>query len=89
MRSVTQAVFRARTMEFAGVREVLLSDQLRMDGYKGVQVDYRPWNRQMRQNILISVHNAVIWRTPMEKFEHAVNDLDTLGVDKPESTCRL
>jgi hypothetical protein len=31
----------------------------------------------------------VIARAPMEKFEHATNDLDTLGVDRPESTCRF
>ena len=89
VRSLAQAVLRSRTIEFEGVRELLQSDQLRFDGYKGFQLDYRPWNNQLRQNVLISVHNAVIARAPMEKFEHAVNDLDTLGVDAPESTCRM
>ena len=89
VRSLAQAVLRSRSIEFEGVRELLQSDQLRFDGYKGFQLDYRPWNNQLRQNILISVHNAVIARAPMEKFEHAVNDLDTLGVDAPESTCRM
>ena len=89
VRSLAQAVFRSRTMEYEGVREFLLSDQLRFDGYKGFQLDYRSWNNQLRQNILVSVHNAVIARTPMEKFEHAINDLDTLGVDEPETKCQL
>lgn len=89
IRSLAQAVFRSRTFEFEGVREFLISDQLRFDGYKGFQLDYRPWNNQLRQNILISVHNAVIARAPIEKFEHRLNDLDTLGVDAPESTCRM
>jgi ABC transporter substrate binding protein (PQQ-dependent alcohol dehydrogenase system) len=89
VRSLAQAVLRSRSVEFEGVRELLQSDQLRFDGYKGFQLDYRSWNNQLRQNVLISVHNAVIARAPMEKFEHAVNDLDTLGVDEPESTCRM
>ena len=76
-------------MEFEGVRAYLLSDQLRFDAYKGQQADYRAWNQQLRQNLLVSVHNAVVARTPMEKFEHAVNDLDTLGVDAPETDCSL
>jgi ABC transporter substrate binding protein (PQQ-dependent alcohol dehydrogenase system) len=89
VRSIAQAATRTRTTEFAGVRDYLLSDQLRFDAYKGQQADYRPWNHQLRQNLLVSVHNAVIARAPLEKFEHAVNDLDTLGVDAPETTCNL
>ena len=89
VRSLAQAVLRSRSFEFEPVREMLQSDQLRFDGYKGFQLDYRPWNNQLRQNILVSVHNAVIARAPIEKFEHAINDLDTLGVDAPESTCRM
>ena len=89
VRSIAQGVMRSRTMEFDGVRAYLLSDQLRFDAYKGQQADYRAWNQQLRQNLLVSVHNAVVARTPMEKFEHAVNDLDTLGVDAPETDCSL
>ena len=58
-----------------------------MDTYKGFQSDFRPWNNQLRQNLLISVSNAVIARAPIDKFEHAINDLDTLGIDEPENEC--
>ena len=86
-KAVTQASIRAESQEFEAIRAILANEELTMDTYKGFQSDFRPWNNQLRQNLLISVSNAVIARAPIDKFEHAINDLDTLGIDEPENEC--
>lgn len=87
VKAITQASIRANSIDFDAIREVITSEDLNMDGYKGFQSNFRPWNNQLRQNVLVSVHNAVIARAPIDKFEHAINDLDTLGIDEPENKC--
>ena len=87
VKAVTQASIRAESQEFEAIRAILANEELTMDTYKGFQSDFRPWNNQLRQNLLISVSNAVIARAPIDKFEHAINDLDTLGIDEPENEC--
>ena len=47
------------------------------------------WNNQLRQPVLLVTDNWVVARAPLEGFEHRLNDLDTLGLDKPESKCRF
>ena len=89
MRSTTTATVRTRSVDYQTNVDYMRSDQLRFDGYKGFQLDYRAWDNQLRQNILVSTHDAVVARAPLDKFEHAFNDLDTLGVDRSETECRL
>ncbi|MBX2869446.1 MAG: ABC transporter substrate-binding protein [Acidiferrobacterales bacterium] len=59
------------------------------DGFKGNRVNFRSWNHQLRQPILLVTHNWVIQRTPIEGFLHKTQNLDTLGIDAPESQCEL
>jgi ABC transporter substrate binding protein (PQQ-dependent alcohol dehydrogenase system) len=87
VKAITQASIRAESKEFEAISAVIRNEELKMDTYKGFQSDFRPWNNQLRQNLLVSVNNAVIARAPIDKFEHAINDLDTLGIDEPENKC--
>jgi hypothetical protein len=43
----------------------------------------------MRQPILLNSGNAIQKLAPIEGFLHQTNDLDTLGVDAPQSVCRF
>ncbi|NDF62862.1 MAG: amino acid ABC transporter substrate-binding protein [Synechococcaceae bacterium WBB_3_034] len=89
VRSLALAQTKVKSIDYRAVREYFLSDQLRFDGYMGSPLDFRSWDHQLRMNVFLTLPNAVIARAPLDKFEHATNDLDTLGVDKPETTCRL
>lgn len=71
----------------AKVRAFLLSDKLKLDGSKGVTLNYRPWDGQLRQPILLSTSDAMIAVAPIEGFTHQVNTLDTLGTDEAEFAC--
>jgi ABC transporter substrate binding protein (PQQ-dependent alcohol dehydrogenase system) len=89
VRALALAQSRVKSLDYRAIREYVLSDQLRFDGYMGSPLDFRSWDHQLRMNVFLTLPNAVIARAPMDKFEHAINDLDTLGVDKPETTCRF
>jgi ABC transporter substrate binding protein (PQQ-dependent alcohol dehydrogenase system) len=65
----------------------LLRQDLPIELYKGTPGSFRPWDRQLRQPILLHTQTAVIERAPLEGFLHQHNTLDTLGLDAPEFRC--
>ena len=89
MKAVTQAALRAERREFAPMRDYLLSQAMNLDGAKGNPMSVRPWDRQLRQPLLLARENAVIARAPLPEFRHRTNVLDTLGPDAGESACAL
>lgn len=88
VKSVIQAYLRAGSTDPEKVDAYLRSDKLAADGSKGKTQSYRPWSGQMRQPLLLHTADAVIATAPIAGFEHRTNDLDTLGLDQPESKCR-
>ncbi len=89
VKAVAEAVVRTRSTEFRTVAGQLLGDQLVLDGFKGSRLDFRPWDRQLRQPILLTTGNWVIERAPLDGFLHDRNTLDTLGIDLRESRCKV
>ena len=89
VKAVMQAAMRSDPGDFDAMRKFILGDRLRLDGTKGSAMSFRPWNRQLRQPILLATADATIARAPFEEFLHRVDDLDTLGLDEPESACDL
>jgi ABC transporter substrate binding protein (PQQ-dependent alcohol dehydrogenase system) len=57
--------------------------------FKGQRLTLRDWNLQLRQPILLADGRMVVSVSPQEGFLHQVSELDTLGVDRPESKCKL
>jgi ABC transporter substrate binding protein (PQQ-dependent alcohol dehydrogenase system) len=60
---------------------------LPLDGYKGVSLQYRSWDRQLRQPILLTDGQGILDTAPQAGIMHAKNALDTLGADEPEKLC--
>ena len=89
IKAIVQARVRGDSAEFKGLSDYLRSDVMRIDGFKGVALNFRPWNNQLRQPILLATHDAVLATAPVEEFLHQVNVLDTLGIDEEENTCRF
>lgn len=71
------------------VSNILKNPETQVDLYKGTRGSIRRWNQQLRQPILLTTDDAVIAVAPMPKFLHPLHYVDTLGLDEPESTCRL
>lgn len=87
VRQLLEAMMKAKSTDFAAVRDALLSPEARLDVYKGMPASFRPWDHQMRQPVVLHTHNAVIAYAPLPQFLHQFNVLDTLGVDRPDSAC--
>ncbi|KRA55904.1 hypothetical protein ASD80_01055 [Devosia sp. Root635] len=87
-KSIVTAYAKARSDDPADIAAYLRSSRLRMDGAKGVQLNFREWDGQMRMPIVLATHNAVIAEAPLEGFLHQTTTLDTLGTDQPEHQCQ-
>ena len=59
-----------------------------LDGFKGSRLSFRPWDRQLRQPMLMTDGQGVISLAPVEGILHPKNVLDTLGADAPEKLCK-
>jgi ABC transporter substrate binding protein (PQQ-dependent alcohol dehydrogenase system) len=62
---------------------------IRWLAFKGQRLTLRDWNLQLRQPILLVDGRMVVSVSPQEGFLHQVSELDTLGIDRPETKCRL
>ena len=89
VRSIASAVSKLRQADPLAIRQLQLSDQLPLDGFKGRKLSYRPWNGQLRQPIPIVQPRALVSTSPQEGFLHPFNEMDSLGYDKPEISCRF
>ncbi len=87
VRAVAEAATAAGSAEKSAIRTALSSPDLSVDLYKGVRGNFRAWNGQMRQPVVLATHNAVIGIAPLEGFTHKTDVLDTLGLDREESQC--
>ena len=88
VRAIGEAVTRTKSIDTATLRSFMLSDKFDLAGFKGRKLTFRNWNGQLRQPIPLSHARAVVALAPVEGFLHQRNELDTLGLDKPESACR-
>jgi len=57
--------------------------------FKGQKLTIRDWNLQLRQPILLFDGRNTVSVSPQEAFLHQVSTLDTLGLDRPETKCKL
>lgn len=89
VKAVSEAVLRTESTDFAILRDYILSEEIILDGFKGNRVNFRPWNQQLRQPLLVGTHNWVVARAPIQGFLHQSNNMDTLGIDAPESQCEF
>lgn len=62
-------------------------NQLSLDGSKGVSMQFRPWDGQLQQTLLLTDGQGVVGTAPVEGILHPRNTLDTLGADMNEKRC--
>lgn len=89
VKAIAEAVQRTQSRDFAVLSKHLYSEDLVLDGFKGNRLNFRPWDKQLRQPLLLATHNWVVERAPLDGFLHQTNNLDALGFDQPESKCKF
>ena len=87
LRVIGEAVTRASTADPDGVREYALSDEFELAAFKGQKVTFRDWNGQLRQPILLYDGSITVSVSPQDGFLHQISSLDTMGLDRAESSC--
>lgn len=87
-RSIGEAVTRTSSSDPKVVRAFLLSDDFALAGFKGRPLSFRTWNGQLRQPIPLVTMRAVVAQAPLPGYLHQRSEMDTLGLDQPESACR-
>ena len=88
VKAAIEAMTRTDSQAVSDLRAYLTSPDFTLDTYKGSPGNFRPWNRQLRQGMLLHSHNAVLALAPIDGFLHEHNNLDTLGADRRESACK-
>ena len=89
LRTLGEAVTRTNASDVATLRAYILSDEFELAGFKGRPLTYRDWNGQLRQPIAVAHPRALVAQAPLEGFLHQVNEMDSLGLDRPESMCEV
>lgn len=87
MRAIAEALVRFKNNENFSIQDAFVSEEFKLDGSKGPVLNFRKWNRQLRQPIMLSTDNWVTSIAPLESFVHRVNNLDTIGIDSKTSKC--
>jgi ABC transporter substrate binding protein (PQQ-dependent alcohol dehydrogenase system) len=88
-RMVGEAVSRTNSGEPKTVFGFIKGKDFSVAAFKGQRLTLRDWNLQLRQPILLADGRMVVSVSPQEGFLHQFSELDTLGVDRPETKCKL
>ena len=88
VRAIGEAVTRTNSGDVSTLRNYILGDKFELAGFKGRALTFRHWNGQLRQPIPLAHPRALAAQAPLEGFLHQRNELDTLGLDAPESACK-
>ncbi|NOT69877.1 MAG: ABC transporter substrate-binding protein [Hyphomicrobium sp.] len=89
VRTFGEAVTRTASTDLAALRTYLMSEKFEVAGFKSQGLNFRSWDRQLRQPILLAGPRALVSISPQEGFLHPKYLTDTLGYDEPESKCKL
>ena len=88
-RMIGEAASRGRANDSKAMLEFFKSPDFTLAAFKGQRLTLRDWNLQLRQPILLADGRMIVSVSPQEGFLHQVSELDTLGVDRPETKCKL
>ena len=88
-RIVGEAAARAKSTDPQVMLNFIKSADFSLAAFKGQKLTLRDWNLQLRQPILLFDGRNNVSVSPQEGFLHQVSELDTLGIDRPETKCKL
>jgi ABC transporter substrate binding protein (PQQ-dependent alcohol dehydrogenase system) len=89
-RAIADAAMKSGKVTPQEVKAYMLSDEFKLEGFKGQAMSFRTWDHQMRQPVVLGGGTRVpVSTSPQEGFLHPTNVTDTLGFDKPETKCKF
>ncbi|WP_347986352.1 ABC transporter substrate-binding protein [Methylomonas sp. AM2-LC] len=88
VRAIGEASLRTKSNQMQSIKDYLLSNTFALQGYKGVPLSFRAWDGQLRQPVLLAAPRELVSVAPLDGFLHPKTELDTLGYDQPETSCK-
>jgi ABC transporter substrate binding protein (PQQ-dependent alcohol dehydrogenase system) len=89
VRMVGEAASRTNSSDPDKIMADMKGPDFGVAAYKGQRLTLRDWDLQLRQPILLADGRTVVSISPQPGFLHQVTELDTLGIDRPETKCSL
>jgi ABC transporter substrate binding protein (PQQ-dependent alcohol dehydrogenase system) len=89
VRMIGEAAARTNSNDAGKMQAYIKSPAFSVAAFKGQKLTVRDWNLQLRQPILLFDGRNTVSVSPQEGFLHQSSTLDTLGLDRPETKCKL
>ena len=89
VRTLGEAVTQTKSSDAKTLFDFINSERFQLAAFKGRKLNYRQWSGQLRQPIPLVQPRSLVSQPPLEGFLHPITDLDTLGFDQPESSCKV
>jgi ABC transporter substrate binding protein (PQQ-dependent alcohol dehydrogenase system) len=84
-----EAITRSKSLDPRKILAQIMDEKFNVAAYKGKPVSFRKWNGQLRQPILLVTPRALVSVSPQNGFIHPRTELDTLGIDEPDTKCKF
>jgi ABC transporter substrate binding protein (PQQ-dependent alcohol dehydrogenase system) len=88
VRVIGEAASRKQTSDFKTLNAFIRAPEFEVAAFKGVKTTFRAWNGQLRQPLIVTTPKLLVSISPQPGFLHQFSELDTLGIDKPETKCK-
>ena len=87
-RVVGEAATRTKSAKYADLAQYIRSPEFEVAAFQGVKTTFRAWNGQLREPLIVGTPKMLVSVSPQPGFLHQFSELDTLGLDKPETKCK-
>jgi ABC transporter substrate binding protein (PQQ-dependent alcohol dehydrogenase system) len=89
VRAIGEAATRTGSVDPHTIIAFLHSKDFQLAAFKGAPLSVRPWDGQLRQPVLLATDRELVSVSPQPGFLHQFSELDTLGIDQPETKCHM
>jgi ABC transporter substrate binding protein (PQQ-dependent alcohol dehydrogenase system) len=89
VRMIGEAAEHVQSADAQRILDFIKGPDFAVAAFKGRKLTVRDWDLQLRQPILLADGRVIVSVSPQEGFLHQYSELDTLGIDRPETKCRL
>lgn len=87
--AVGEAAVQLKSADPTAIHKLLVTPSFEIGGFKGRALSFREWDGQLREPIFDLWPGAVVAVAPLQGFLHPATDLDSVGLDAPETHCKL
>lgn len=89
VRAIGEAASRTKSGDYVPINDYIRGDKFDLAAFKGQKVTFRNWDGQLRQPLIIAGAELPVSTSPQRGFLHEHEEVDTLGIDEPETKCKF